>query len=253
MHKQTERFNATEADTRTVQETAASIRACCTALPRWFDYFLGAHANRIAHDLAMVRKEANKDSRILDIGTLPLLLSGSLCKLGYPICGVDIAPDRMADAIRTLKIDVRQCNIETDPLPYPDAHFDIIVFNEVFEHLRIDLVSTMKNIHRVLKPGGKLLLSTPNHFCLDNILRMIRQGRTMSMDIYSQYQHLAEGGHMGHVREYAPNDVSDFLLKTGFTPVTLIYRGRFGNNIAQACARLFPGCRPYFSIISTRN
>lgn len=253
MIKQSELFNAADADLLAVHETVNHIRRSSTSLPRWFDYFVGAHATRIAHDLGMIRNEADITSRVLDIGTLPLLLSGSLSRLGYSIAGVDIAPDRMSEAITALSLDVRKSNVEMDSLPFPDASFDVVVFNEVFEHMRLDLISTMKNIHGVMKPGGKLLLSTPNHFCLDNIVRMIRQGRTMSMDIYSQYEHVASGGHMGHVREYAPNDVIDFLGKVGFTPERLIYRGRFGSNLAQLCARAFPRCRPYFSIISTRN
>ena len=37
-----------------------------------------------------------------------------------------------------------------------------MLFNEVFEHLRINLVFTMTEVHRVLEPNGVLMLSTSN-------------------------------------------------------------------------------------------
>jgi SAM-dependent methyltransferase len=49
---------------------------------------------------------------------------------------------------------------ENGPLPFPDAHFDLIVCNMVFEHVR-DLDGTLKEIARVLKPGGTMVSLFP--------------------------------------------------------------------------------------------
>lgn len=50
-----------------------------------------------------------------------------------------------------------------DILDYPcaDDHFDVIFFNHVIEHITDD-VSALRSVHRVLKPGGLLVLGTPN-------------------------------------------------------------------------------------------
>ncbi len=47
------------------------------------------------------------------------------------------------------------------PIPFPDASFDVVVTFETVEHLKDD-AQFMKEIRRVLRPGGRMLLSTPN-------------------------------------------------------------------------------------------
>ncbi|WP_051252072.1 class I SAM-dependent methyltransferase [Rhizobium etli] len=50
------------------------------------------------------------------------------------------------------------------PLPYEDASFDIINMMEVIEHIPAELGSrTIAELRRVLRPGGRLLISTPNY------------------------------------------------------------------------------------------
>ncbi len=51
-----------------------------------------------------------------------------------------------------------------------------MVLNEVFEHMRIDLIATFTEIRRVLKPGAVILMSTPNGLAMHPIYRMLRHG-----------------------------------------------------------------------------
>ena len=51
--------------------------------------------------------------------------------------------------------------IEGGRIPYPDAHFDLIVNNQVMEHVE-DLDGVLREMHRVLKPGGKVLSIFPD-------------------------------------------------------------------------------------------
>ena len=48
-----------------------------------------------------------------------------------------------------------------ETLPFPDEYFNAVMITEVLEHTRDDR-STLREIHRVMKPGGTLLLSTPH-------------------------------------------------------------------------------------------
>ena len=59
-------------------------------------------------------------------------------------------------------IEYRSLNVETADFPWPDEYFDVVVFCEVIEHLMADPIRVLNEIHRVLKPGGTLLVSTPN-------------------------------------------------------------------------------------------
>lgn len=57
-------------------------------------------------------------------------------------------------------------------LPFANASFDIVICTEVIEHV-VEVRRLIGEINRVLKRGGKLILSTPNLVCLGNRLGMI--------------------------------------------------------------------------------
>jgi ubiquinone/menaquinone biosynthesis C-methylase UbiE len=54
---------------------------------------------------------------------------------------------------------------EGGALPFPDQHFDAVVANQVFEHIR-DMQHALSEIHRVLKPGGAFLNIFPSFGCI---------------------------------------------------------------------------------------
>jgi len=57
-------------------------------------------------------------------------------------------------------------------LPFADGWFEIVICTEVIEHV-VEVRQLIKETSRVLKKGGKLILSTPNLVCLGNRLGMI--------------------------------------------------------------------------------
>lgn len=178
-------------------------------------------------------------------------MTGALKELGYNIIGVDKAPERLKEVIEILNIRVFKCDIETESILLDESSVDGVIFNEVFEHLRINLIFTMKEVHRVLKPNGILMLSTPNLRSVRGIVNFLFKNNSYSLSnsIYDEYEKLNKLGHMGHLREYTPKDVSDFLFKIGFKPEKIIYRGTYGQKYYRILIKLFPSLRPYFSLI----
>ena len=67
------------------------------------------------------------------------------------------------------KVDIVDLNIKKE-LPYQDSAFDIVTATEVIEHLE-DFRAILREIYRVLKPGGICVLSTPNILNLNSRLR----------------------------------------------------------------------------------
>jgi SAM-dependent methyltransferase len=61
------------------------------------------------------------------------------------------------------------------PLPYPDAHFDYVFCIEGIEHFESPW-TFVKELCRVLRPGGLLYLSTPNTFSIDARLKYLVSG-----------------------------------------------------------------------------
>ena len=220
----------------------------------WFKRYAANQAARLAEDLANVEARWGAEARILEVGAAPYLLTEALREGGRRVTAVDLDPERFRPAIDALDLDVVACDIERDPLPLGDDTFDLVIFNEVFEHLRINPIAVVEELRRVLTPGGTLLLSTPNGLALRNLLRLVVEGRS-GPSVHTEFGRLREVGHMGHVREYSARDVLDFLQALDLRPVALTRRGRYLREGAGRRARFYdlvgralPGTRPYFTI-----
>lgn len=218
--------------------------------------YFGSQKARIVQDIEVALSLCHPDAQILDVGCYPFFTTIALQKLGYKVVGADLEPERLFKIISHAGIDVRKCNIETEPFPFVNDKFDLIIFCEVFEHLRINLISTMEEIHRVLKPGGVLLLSTPNFLSFKKIWRLL-QGKTGN--IFDAYNSLKTRGHAGHIREYTVRDVKEFTQTMGFTCKQTIYVGKENwqfqpKPFFQALShRLFPASRNCFMLVLVKK
>lgn len=237
-----------------VDETAVRIRADDPALEDWTSNYLREHRLRLATDADLVLEHVPAGARVVDVGAAPYVVSGALAALGYDLLAVDLGPDRFASAIDELGLEVRRCDIETEPLPIADASIDAVLFNEIFEHLRIDPIFTMGEVLRVLAPGGALLLSTPNLRSFRGIRNLVirNQGHAVSGGVHRQYDKLRTLGHMGHVREYTTSETVDFLHRTGFVTEGLVFRGGHGRGVVGLAERLVPSLRPFFTVIARK-
>lgn len=179
------------------------------------------HRNRYEKDLEIIDKYF-QGGEILDVGANPFHLTLSLKQLGYEVIGVDINPDPFRKFIDKYKLDIKKANIETEKLPFKTNTFDFIIFNEVFEHLRINPIFTLKELNRVLKPGGILLLTTPNLYAIHKYF-MFNLGKSFN-DAYDEWNKLDAYGYIGHIREYSTSEVSKFLNNTNFRIESIVYR-----------------------------
>jgi 2-polyprenyl-3-methyl-5-hydroxy-6-metoxy-1,4-benzoquinol methylase len=184
-------------------------------LKQWNRNYLANHKSRYKSDFGILKK-AYRSGRILEIGSAPFHFTYLLHRSGLPVTGLDIAPDRFREFLDHTKLDVRSCNIETEALPFEKGTFSLVVFNEIFEHLRINPAQTLENIRDVIQPDGTLILSTPNLYSFPTVVRFLL-GRGFD-DPYEQFDKLRKFGHMGHVREYSVSQVKTFLKNTGFLP-----------------------------------
>lgn len=97
---------------------------------------------------------------LLEIGSGTGALLRHLLEQGIWARGVEISAERLAEGRRLygeLPID----KVDGTALPFRDASFDTVVSFDVFEHIR-DSDAHLNEVRRVLKPGGRYLLQTPN-------------------------------------------------------------------------------------------
>ena len=257
-----ERVMRLEDDLRRIDDSVERVAPVDPALSSWASNYGHHQRHRLAEDLHWVRRHVSPDARILEFGSIPPFLTLALQDLGYDIQGLDIAPERFAETIARHELRVHKIDFETDAVPFEDESFDVVLFNEVFEHLRIDLISTMTEVRRVIRPGGTLLLSTPNLRSVRGFwsLVLMHRGCHVGPGLYDEYEKLQRYGHMGHVREYTAREVSKFLAKIGFVTRQTIFRdyGPAVNQspimrVAVSLERLFcaviPSLRPLFTLV----
>jgi len=109
----------------------------------------------------------------------------------------------------SVKFESHHFNIEEEHFPFKDAEFDVVLFCEIIEHLIKDPVAVLREIKRILKPEGTLILTTPNANRLENITKMI--AGVNIFDVYSGY-----GVYGRHNREYNKHELYLLLSYLGF-------------------------------------
>jgi ubiquinone/menaquinone biosynthesis C-methylase UbiE len=99
-----------------------------------------------------------RGKRILDVGCGLGMYVSRFRQFSDDVYGVDIDPDKVAQASEWLP-NVRVSAAES--LPYNDDTFDVILLNEVIEHVDDDR-ATIREAYRVLAPGGHAIIYAPN-------------------------------------------------------------------------------------------
>jgi SAM-dependent methyltransferase len=100
-------------------------------------------------------------------------------------------------------------NIERDAFPFDGAVFDVVLCCEILEHLQHDPLAALHEIHRVLRPGGAIIVTTPNVARLESVARLLA-GENI-YDPYSGY-----GAYGRHNREYTLGELQRLLEHAGF-------------------------------------
>lgn len=152
--------------------------------------------------------------RLLDLGCGNGLLTEELSRAvgeNGAVTGLDPSDDMLAAARERLagRKNVQLVAGKAEALPFPDGSFDGAVSLQVFEYFD-DVTSPLRELHRVLRPGGRVVISDMHFGTLvwrsDNPDRMRRV-----LALYDE--HLA--------RRALPEELGENLSQTGFERVTL--------------------------------
>lgn len=194
-----------------IREAIADVDGFVPATDHAAEYV--RHRERYLSDACLLLAQRGAGP-VLEVGSAPCHMTAVLTAAGVPVVGVDVAPERAWALVERYALDVRRCDVEREPLPFPDASFTTVLFAETLEHLRVDPLFTLAEINRTLEPGGRLLLTTPNLYSAQNIARFLAgRGITDALEEFSKLRRL---GHMGHVREYTRAEVRRLLEAHGF-------------------------------------
>jgi glycosyltransferase involved in cell wall biosynthesis/SAM-dependent methyltransferase len=189
--------------------------------------YLEAHHSRLARTLEITPPGGPGDC-ILEMGAYLQITPALRTKLGYgnvrgcyygPPGRIDHRSVTSAEG-ESFACDIDHFNAEKDLFPYADACFTTVLCGELIEHLSQDPMHLMAEANRILKPGGHLVLTTPNVASL-RAVSAILQG--YQPGFFNAYLRPADGDETDarHNREYTPGEIHLLLQNAGFEVIRL--------------------------------
>jgi 2-polyprenyl-3-methyl-5-hydroxy-6-metoxy-1,4-benzoquinol methylase len=148
-------------------------------------------------------------AKVLDVG------GGQFAILASKLFGDQATIGDISDAYRAPADEAgaqfQVCNLlEDDPPPFKGA-FDLVILAEVVEHMPLPPYVVLSKVRGWLRPGGALLVTTPNLFRLRNLIRMVR-GR----DPFDRFMLPRADVGVGHQTEYSADHLDWQLKEAGF-------------------------------------
>jgi SAM-dependent methyltransferase len=175
-------------------------------------------ARRQADMLAAVLARRCGPQQIVDIGCGDGAATHVVKRLDprNTVIGVDWSAMALVQA-RARGLLVIQGGVDAAGLPLPDASADVVVMSELIEHL-VDTDAAVEEARRILRPGGILLVSTPN------LAAWFNRG-LIGLGIQPVFSEVSLRGIygrpgrevVGHLRLFTRRALVDFLTARGFT------------------------------------
>jgi methionine biosynthesis protein MetW len=149
--------------------------------------------------------------RLLDVGCGRGAVASLLSERFEAVHGVDTDEEALAKAAER-GVDVARVDLDREPLPFEEGYFDAVVSLDVIEHV-LDPGTFVRELARVLRPGGKVYLATPNVRFLGYLRTLLLQGRfpLTSSD--------PQGWQGGHIHFFTNGDLEALLQESGFQEV----------------------------------
>lgn len=178
---------------------------------------------------------------VLDFGCGPGFIWDHLLKLGakWRYTALDFSPDSVARAQARAGGHAQfkgARHVVSLPVDMPAAQFDAVFLFEVVEHLKDEyLQGTVTEVSRLLKPGGVVVISTPNEEDLGESTRFCPECGA----VFHEWQ---------HIRSWTVDNLTLYMKQHGFRRrhvLTLDFRAQgFVRRLVKLARRLLHGRRP---------
>lgn len=146
-------------------------------------------------------------------------------------------------------VKVSVANLNTEGLPFKESTFDLVTCTEVIEHLE-HYRYTLREMYRVLKPGGALVLTTPNILNLKSRIRFLFFGfYNLFGPLHFRESNLHSTG--GHINPVSLFFLAHSLVDAGFQEIKVSIDKQQGTSKAWLALLYFP--IKFFSRITLSN
>jgi SAM-dependent methyltransferase len=184
--------------------------------------YLKTHLNRflMTRSLLLEQWEIGRGNRILDIGAH--WLHNAICYAisGFAVTASDLAGKTLSSpAVISLAknhgITIQPYRDLSDPVELdslPTDSFDLILFAEILEHITFNPVKMWSVLYRLLRPGGRIILTTPNYHMasfLEDAVNLL-QGKSGGISIGTLLEINTFGPHW---KEYSATDIGEYFSR----------------------------------------
>lgn len=219
----------------------------------------------------LLQTDFSPPARVIELGSAPGDQIAAIARLGYDATSVDLGeaedewgsgePGYFKNLLAESGVENITWDLEKIPYPLPDEHFDAVILTEVLEHLREYPARSLAEVRRILRPGGRLYLTTPNSAYLVRRLRLL-VGRTVHSNLEDWIGGLP---HARHAREYTFGEVETLLSRVGLRVVSRQSRhfhlvdgrtstvGRVGKVVLDRIARARDTLGPAIIVVAQRD
>jgi len=162
---------------------------------------------KIGERVEIASRYIRECKKVLDVGcgdgSLALFVKGKV-----KIYGVDKS-EKLLEIAKQRGVLIKKINLDENNLPYKDSYFDCVTCLDVIEHIK-DPNALVREMYRVLKKGGHLIVSAPNIRFSDHIVKLVFKGRFPTT---SEDKTAYDGG---HIHYFTFSDLKEILRKAGF-------------------------------------
>jgi len=191
--------------------------------PSYFNF----HWNRYYYLLNLIDNLSSmKNGNILDLGANPYHLSMCLKNFGFNVLGINYDFGQIEREAEKNGVIIKTADLALGKIPVADNYFDYVLFSETLEHFNFHPGEIIKEIHRILKSAGKVIITTPNLARLNNRIKLFF-GKSIHQSLVETTPIVI------HHREFTGEELISLLKQANFK-ITLFEYADFnypGNNI----------------------
>jgi 2-polyprenyl-3-methyl-5-hydroxy-6-metoxy-1,4-benzoquinol methylase len=209
----------------------------------------------------LMHSTAQDGGSVLDVGAHWLHQALLYARDGFEVTALDLPATLDLPAVQSLAAAHGIRLLPNSDLEYPaalrdvaDNTFDVVLFTEILEHLAFNPVSMWREIYRVMKPGARIVVTTPNYYALRARIRQgLRAMRLLGGGLaIEQVLSLKTLGH--HWKEYSRRELLAYfrMLSPDFRCVNFAYTQEYvaailnrpGGRLALSLEYAIPPLRP---------
>lgn len=146
-----------------------------------------------------MKKQGVKSGKLLDVGCGAGFFVKAAKDAGFDAMGIELSRHMAKFGRESLGVSITQGTL--DSVDLPSGSFDVVTFWDVLEHVP-DPTDSLQRAHRLLKPGGCLLINYPDYASIG--AKLLGRAWWFLIDV--------------HIYYFTPATLAKLLRKCGFTP-----------------------------------